>query len=165
MLVAPARAYQAEDASPRRLWALAVQLYGVRSRRNWGHGDFTDLAALIDLAADLGAAGIGLNPLHAPFDELAEASPYSPNSRLFLNWRYIDVEAIAEFPGLVATSSICYLWDCLFEALFRSWEHIPDCTGMMAAIRSVNGSGSPGKEYLRISFIHRWTMKYRYRPG
>jgi AcrR family transcriptional regulator len=39
---------------PRRAWGLAVQLYGVRSRRNWGHGDVTDLAALIDLAAALG---------------------------------------------------------------------------------------------------------------
>ncbi|HMJ41759.1 MAG TPA: hypothetical protein VK522_05705, partial [Pseudolabrys sp.] len=35
----------------RRLWALAVQLYAVRSRRNWGHGDFTDLARLVALAA------------------------------------------------------------------------------------------------------------------
>ncbi|PWT88367.1 MAG: 4-alpha-glucanotransferase [Proteobacteria bacterium] len=102
LLVAPERAWQGEEAAPRRLWALAVQLYGVRSRRNWGHGDFSDLAALIDLAADLGAAGIGLNPLHALFDDRAEASPYSPNSRLFLNPRYIDVEAIPEFPGLAA---------------------------------------------------------------
>jgi 4-alpha-glucanotransferase len=45
----------------RRMWALAVQLYGVRSARNWGHGDFTDLLALADLAADLGASGVGLN--------------------------------------------------------------------------------------------------------
>ncbi len=33
----------------RRGWIIAVQLYAVRSRRNWGHGDFTDLAALIEL--------------------------------------------------------------------------------------------------------------------
>jgi 4-alpha-glucanotransferase len=95
LLVVPERAYQGNDASS-RMWALAVQLYGVRSRRNWGHGDFTDLANLIDLAAGLGAAGIGLNPLHDTF----EASPYSPNSRLFLNPLYIDVEAIPGFPGL-----------------------------------------------------------------
>ena len=42
--------------STRAIWGLAVQLYGVRSQRNWGHGDFTDLAALIDIAADHGAA-------------------------------------------------------------------------------------------------------------
>jgi 4-alpha-glucanotransferase len=102
LLLAPERAFQGDDNSPRRLWALAVQLYGVRSHRNWGHGDFTDLACLMDLAGDLGAAGVALNPLHAVFDVPAEASPYSPNSRLFLNARYIDVEAIPEFPGLRA---------------------------------------------------------------
>src|SRR5262249_13604827 len=57
LVVCRDRAYQGDRTAPRRMWALGVQLYGVRSRRNWGHGDFTDLAALIDLAADLGAAG------------------------------------------------------------------------------------------------------------
>ncbi len=85
------------------MWALGVQLYGVRSLRNWGHGDFTDLAALVDLAADLGASGIGLNPLHALFDDRAEdASPYYPSTRLFLNPLYVDVDAVPEFPGLRA---------------------------------------------------------------
>jgi 4-alpha-glucanotransferase len=99
LLVTPERAYQGDDGAARH-WALAVQLYSVRSRSNWGHGDFSDLATLIDMAADLGAAGIGLNPLHALFDDHADASPYSPSSRLFLNTRYIDVEAVPEFPGL-----------------------------------------------------------------
>ena len=53
LAVCPARTYQGEESAPRRMWALAVQLYGVRSARNWGHGDFTDLSALVDLAADL----------------------------------------------------------------------------------------------------------------
>ena len=69
-------AFQGTGALPQRSWGTAVQLYGVRSRRNWGHGDFTDLANLIDIASTLGAACIGLNPLHALFDvRPEEASP------------------------------------------------------------------------------------------
>jgi 4-alpha-glucanotransferase len=63
LLIAPERAYQGAGGGLPRVWTLAVQLYGVRSRRNWGHGDFTDLVNLIDLAGDIGAAGIALNPL------------------------------------------------------------------------------------------------------
>ena len=100
LLVSPHRCCQGEQPE-QRMWALAVQLYGVRSHRNWGHGDFTDLLRLIELAAKIGASGIGLNPLHALFDDRPEqASPYAPNSRLFLNPLYVDVEAIPEFPGV-----------------------------------------------------------------
>lgn len=100
---AAADAPRAWQGDGRRLWAIAVQLYAVRSRRNWGHGDFTDLARLVEVAASRGASAIGLNPLHALFMDRAEqASPYAPNSRLFLNPLYIDVQAIPEFPGLAA---------------------------------------------------------------
>jgi 4-alpha-glucanotransferase len=103
LVVCPRRSYQGAESAPQRMWAIAVQLYGVRSARNWGHGDFTDLLVLVDLAADLGAAGVGLNPLHALFDDRpSEPSPYFPNSRLFLNPLYIDPEAVPEFPGLRA---------------------------------------------------------------
>src|SRR5205085_1391137 len=96
----PQHAFGGEAVGARRIWALGVQLYGVRSHRNWGHGDFSDLLGLLELAVGLGAAGVGLNPLHALFiDEPERASPYSPNSRLFLNPLYIDVEAVPEFVG------------------------------------------------------------------
>jgi 4-alpha-glucanotransferase len=94
-IVAPPEAFGGDFD---RTWLLAVQLYGVRSSRNWGMGDFTDLEGLIELAAGLGAGGVGLNPLHVLFDDRpADCSPYSPNSRLFLNALYIDVEKLAEF--------------------------------------------------------------------
>jgi 4-alpha-glucanotransferase len=94
LIVAPPSAFGGDFD---RCWLLAVQLYGVRSTRNWGIGDFTDLEGLIELAAQLGADGIGLNPLHALFDDRPDScSPYSPNSRLFLNPLYIDV---AKLPG------------------------------------------------------------------
>ncbi len=94
-VVAPPKAFGGDFD---RSWLLAVQLYGVRSSRNWGMGDFTDLEGLIELAAGLGAGGVGLNPLHALFDDRpADCSPYSPNSRLFLNALYVDVEKLPEF--------------------------------------------------------------------
>ncbi len=95
LIVAPAKAFGGDFD---RCWLLAVQLYGVRSARNWGMGDFTDLKGLIELAHHLGADGVGLNPLHALFDDRpGDCSPYSPNSRLFLNALYIDVEKLPEF--------------------------------------------------------------------
>lgn len=76
-------------------WGLTVQLYGLQSRRNWGIGDFRDLASLMRWAARLGAAMVGVNPLHAL--PPGGISPYSPSSRLFHNPLYLDVERIAEF--------------------------------------------------------------------
>jgi 4-alpha-glucanotransferase len=93
-----------------RTWLIAVQLYGVRSARNWGMGDFTDLKNLIELASKFGADGIGLNPLHALFDDRpTDCSPYSPNSRLFLNALYIDVEAIPEYRGDIDRNALARL--------------------------------------------------------
>lgn len=101
LISAPEKAF---DGDFDRCWLLAVQLYGVRSARNWGIGDFTDLEAMIEFAADLGADGIGLNPLHALFDDRpGDCSPYSPNSRLFLNALYVDVEKLPEFQLDAAT--------------------------------------------------------------
>jgi 4-alpha-glucanotransferase len=101
VLVAPPMAHQpAFVGGHHRAWLLAVQLYAIRSDQNWGHGDFRDLRFLIDVAANVGAAGVGLNPLHAL--PSGQASPYSPSSRLFLNPLYIDVDAVPDFPGLEA---------------------------------------------------------------
>ncbi len=81
-----------------RLWGPAIQLYGMRSEHNWGIGDFTDLAVVCEQSAASGAGIVGVNPLHALFPHSpAQASPYSPSSRLFLNVLYLDVEAIPEF--------------------------------------------------------------------
>lgn len=81
-----------------RLWGYCVQLYSLRSRRNWGIGDFTDLCNFVGMCRKSGADIIGLNPVNVLghcFPE--EASPYSSVSRLFLNPIYIDVESVPEF--------------------------------------------------------------------
>src|SRR5438445_13563936 len=87
------RCYQPElIAQGARVWGFMVQLYGVRSKRNWGIGDFGDLRTLIEFGAARGAAVVGVNPLHA-----TQGSPYSPSSRLALNFLYLDVEALPEY--------------------------------------------------------------------
>jgi len=81
-----------------RAWGVALQLYGVRSARNWGIGDFSDLADVVAQCGAQGADVVGVNPLHALFPHNpAHASPYSPSSRIFVNVLYLDCEAIAEF--------------------------------------------------------------------
>jgi 4-alpha-glucanotransferase len=78
-----------------RAWGLTCQLYGLRSRRNHGIGDFEDLAALAELAAGMGADFIGVSPLHALFHaDPGRYSPYAPSTRLFLNPLYIAVDRL-----------------------------------------------------------------------
>ena len=99
VIAAPARCYRPPAlAEGGRIWGPTLQLYALRSERNWGMGDFGDLARFVENAAELGGGIIGLNPLHALFPHNpAHASPYSPSSRERLNVLYLDVEAIEEF--------------------------------------------------------------------
>jgi 4-alpha-glucanotransferase len=84
-----------------RAAGVAISLYGVRSERNWGCGDFRDLLDVVDWAADeMDVSFVGLNPLHAihnrrPFN----TSPYLPNSIYYQNFIYLDIEAVEDFAG------------------------------------------------------------------
>lgn len=99
LIVAPKRCYipkAIEDG--KKIWGLSVQLYCLKSTRNWGIGDFTDLANLVVKSAEKGADFIGLNPIHELYPASPEiCSPYGPSSRRWLNYLYIDVTAISTF--------------------------------------------------------------------
>ena len=87
-----------------RQWGFAVQLYSVRSRESWGHGDLHDLAELARWsAAELGAGFVLVNPLHAAEPQPpVSASPYLPMTRLFTSPLYLRVEDIPEYAALPA---------------------------------------------------------------
>ncbi len=95
LAVAPAQCYALDKKGKEKLFGFAVQLYSLKSRRNWGVGDFTDLENIVDVMADSGGDIIGLNPLNVLQHDFPEtASPYASASRLFLNPIYIDVEKV-----------------------------------------------------------------------
>ncbi|HUJ04665.1 MAG TPA: 4-alpha-glucanotransferase [Streptosporangiaceae bacterium] len=87
-----------------RSWGFAVQLYSVRSRRSWGHGDLRDLADLARWSArQLGAGFILINPLHAaePACPVSD-SPYLPMTRRWVSPLYLRIEDIPEYEQLSA---------------------------------------------------------------
>ncbi|MBT0956138.1 4-alpha-glucanotransferase [Alphaproteobacteria bacterium KMM 3653] len=100
VLAAPARLPTARDLTGHeRLWGMTAALYGLRSARNSGLGDFADLGALGRELGHSGAGFIGINPVHNMGWADGATSPYSPSHRGFLNTGYI---ALDQIPGVPA---------------------------------------------------------------
>jgi 4-alpha-glucanotransferase len=99
LIVCPDHAY-IPDALERggKAAGIAVSLYGLRSSRNWGCGDFTDLKVFAAwVAHDVGADFVALNPLHSiPNRQPYNTSPYLPNCSFYRNSLYLDIESIED---------------------------------------------------------------------
>ena len=81
-----------------KLWGIALQLYSLKSKRNWGMGDFGDLINVVKWAKQHGANTIGLNPLHELFPmNTHHFSPYSPSSQLTFNSWYLCIENMSNY--------------------------------------------------------------------
>ncbi|HYW92292.1 MAG TPA: malto-oligosyltrehalose synthase [Gammaproteobacteria bacterium] len=132
-----------------RLWGPAVQLYSLRSARNWGIGDFTDLDDLARLAGDLGADMLGLSPLHALFPHQPErCSPYRPSSRLFRNVLYLDAERLPE------------LGECPEAA---AMVQDPDFQAELQALRESELVDYPGVAAVKLPLLERLHRHFRER--
>ncbi|MGG7669697.1 4-alpha-glucanotransferase [Yersinia sp. J1] len=123
IIVAPKRCYEPDALlTGKKLWGACVQLYTLRSERNWGIGDFGDLYRMVEQVGGRGGAFIGLNPIHALYPANPNsASPYSPSSRRWLNVVYIDVNNVEEFQQSEAA---------------QRWWHLPQTQSTLAAIRT-----------------------------
>jgi 4-alpha-glucanotransferase len=92
----------------RRAWGFTLQLYSLRSRGSWGHGDLRDLADFaVWSARDLGADFAVINPLHAaePLPPVSP-SPYLPMSRRWISPLYLRIEDTEQFKALDAPERI-----------------------------------------------------------
>lgn len=178
----PSACFVPEFLSSERVWGISLQLYELRSARNWGIGDFNDLRVMIDLVASVGGDFIGLNPLHAPF--LADAgrcSPYEPSSRLFLNPLYIAVDKLPgfqsdpelrqEIAALRATDLVAYeaVASTKLAALRSLWErsaldHSDD--GDLAEFRSfVHNGGEPLRRHALFEALSARMVENGYAAG
>lgn len=101
LIMTPLRCYiPNEMIKGNKYWGASVQLYAVRSRQNWGVGDFHDLKLVLKEVHSRGGQFVGLNPMHAGYPGNPDpdmVSPYSPSSRRWLNIIYIAVNDVPEF--------------------------------------------------------------------
>jgi 4-alpha-glucanotransferase len=98
LLVTPPQCRQ-----PERSWGWSVQLYGLRSATNLGHGNLGDLAQLGAWATTTGASYVQINPLSSPsMTAPIEPSPYMPSTRRYRSPLYLDVAAL---PGADTVAS------------------------------------------------------------
>ena len=99
LIVVPRQCYQpAFSAEQKKVYGFPVQLYALKSKKNWGIGDYSDLKSFCEISSRCGAGVIGINPLSALFpDAPQDASPYSSCSRLFFNPIYVDLTVLPEF--------------------------------------------------------------------
>ena len=106
LVLCPERAYTPPEIERGgKVAGIAISLYGLRSERNWGCGDFTDLQDLIDWVADERVGDfVGLNPLHALANRSPyNTSPYLPICTFYRNPLYIDVGRVPD----IAASPLC----------------------------------------------------------
>jgi 4-alpha-glucanotransferase len=156
-----------------RVWGVAEHLYTLRSERNWGVGDFSDLARLAAMVGRRGGAAVAVNPFHALFPERPEdASPYSPSSRRFLNPLYIDpanAQGAQSLSSLRAPEFVDYaaVWQAktaAFEALFADGG-----TDSRSFSDFIRDQGAPLQQFAAFSALaerhglpwRRWPLEYR----
>jgi 4-alpha-glucanotransferase len=119
LIIAPASCWRS-DLLHRRPFGIAAHLYGLRRDGDQGIGDFTTLATFGRLAAEDGAATLGLNPMHALFaNDRTRASPYHPSDRRFLDPIYVDVTS-GPFARVDGVRAILASHEALFAKLNRA---------------------------------------------
>ncbi len=98
VLSAPTECFRHDEERLAGAWGLFCPTYALRSERDTGCGDLTELRRAAAWSASQGGKVIATLPLLSVYlDEPFEPSPYSPVSKLFWNELFLDAEATQEF--------------------------------------------------------------------
>jgi len=187
--VAPARCFKIDDALHRgrgRIWALGVQLYGLRrdaeasvAAASAGCGDFTALRILAEQSASRGASAVAVSPVHAMFSaDPAHYSPYAPSSRLFLNVLYADPAVLFGSQALAAVSArglagelsrlaglelidwpaAAHAKLAVLRALFDDFPRNVEARAHEDFLAFAREGGEPLRTHARFEAIHAWRV-------
>lgn len=107
VIAAPRRAYGAQTGSAPSEWGVVAPVYALRSSRNWGSGDLSDLEDVWRWLEPHGGRLLGTLPLmavhlQAPFD----FSPYAPLSRRVWNEMYLAIDKLPEMAECAAAREL-----------------------------------------------------------
>lgn len=146
LIVAPPRAFSPEGRA--RGWGAFLPMHALRTERDWGAGDLTDLSALADWVGDLGGSLVGTLPLLPVYlggrtggadqaEEPFDPSPYSPVSRILWNEIFVDPTRAPEFDRsasareLVASRAFGGEVRELRELRYVDWKRLADLKGQV----------------------------------
>ncbi|MCX8068938.1 MAG: 4-alpha-glucanotransferase, partial [Thermodesulfovibrionales bacterium] len=97
----PEHCYYPFESKDDKFWGLSLNLYSLRSKTNFGVGDLGDLKYCISEVKKGGGSFVGINPLHAITNQRPFGiSPYSPISKFYRNFIYINLTDVEGFKGL-----------------------------------------------------------------
>ncbi|MEM9083298.1 MAG: 4-alpha-glucanotransferase [Planctomycetota bacterium] len=97
-LRAPRHGYEHEHAQTERMWGLFAPTYAIRSDRDTGMGDLTDLRSVADVMFERGGKILGTLPLVASrLTKPIDPSPYAPISKRYFSELMIDPVATDEY--------------------------------------------------------------------
>lgn len=151
LIITPDTCYIPPELDKGRTWGLSVNLYAIRSSENWGIGDFSDLKRIVEWISKLKGGFVGINPLHAlPNTKPYGISPYSPMSRLFKNFIYLDVESI---PEVIDSGDI--------QTVIKSEHFIKELHELRTAdLVDYEKTASLKEKILRMAFNHFYETHY-----
>ena len=131
LIITPDSCYLPDSLKTEQARGISVNLYAVRSEKNWGIGDLGDLKDIVVTLGKIGGDFVGINPLHAiPNTMPYGISPYSPLSRLFRNAVYLDINSIPDVASspkarkFISSSQFTQELESLRSADFIDYERI-----------------------------------------